>query len=162
MAERFIYNGLPSRVLFGAGTLAALPAEVERLGAKRALILTTPAQASMAEAFARALGPVAAGVFTGARMHTPTDVTDAALSHVRSTSADCLVAVGGGSTTGLGKALALRTDLPQIVVPTEQYPDGYVAEVVGGTTTSAPDAGRVTVEADAGADEVVVRITRVA
>ena len=31
--------------------------------------------------------------------------------------ADCLVALGGGSTTGLGKAIACRTDLPQIVDP---------------------------------------------
>ena len=37
---------------------------------------------------------------------------------MRETKADCLLSLGGGSTTGLGKALALRTDLPQIVVPT--------------------------------------------
>src|SRR5581483_8207770 len=28
------------------------------------------------------------------------------------------LSVGGGSTTGLGKAIALRLDLPQLVVPT--------------------------------------------
>jgi maleylacetate reductase len=47
-------------------------------------------------------------------MHTPIDATERALGLVRERAADALVAVGGGSTTGLGKAIALRTDLPQI------------------------------------------------
>jgi maleylacetate reductase len=51
-------------------------------------------------------------------MHTPVDVTNEALALVRKTKADGLVAIGGGSAIGLAKALALRTDLPQIVVPT--------------------------------------------
>src|SRR3546814_2111617 len=51
-------------------------------------------------------------------MHTPVDVTERALQEVVEARADCLITVGGGSTTGLGKALALRTGLPQIVVPT--------------------------------------------
>ena len=140
---RFAVTVAPVRVRFGESALDVIAEEVVRLGCRRALILTTPAQASMAEAFARALGPVAAGVFTGARMHTPTDVTDAALSHVRSTSADCLVAVGGGSTTGLGKALALRTDLPQIVVPTT-YAGSEATAILGQT-----EAGRKTTITDA-------------
>ena len=40
----FVYNGLPSRVIFGAGSIAQLPAELDRLGAKRALLLSTPEQ----------------------------------------------------------------------------------------------------------------------
>jgi maleylacetate reductase len=51
-------------------------------------------------------------------MHTPVDVTAEAIEHARSVEADCLVALGGGSTTGLGKAIAYQTDLPQIVIPT--------------------------------------------
>ena len=51
-------------------------------------------------------------------MHTPVDVTEAALEAVRSSSANGILSVGGGSTTGLGKAIALRLDLPQLVVPT--------------------------------------------
>jgi maleylacetate reductase len=51
-------------------------------------------------------------------MHTPVEVTAEALEHAKAVEADCLVALGGGSTTGLGKAIAYQTDLPQIVVPT--------------------------------------------
>ena len=56
--------------------------------------------------------------FARATMHTPVEVTEAAVEEARAAGADCLVAVGGGSTTGLGKAIAFRTDLPQIVIPT--------------------------------------------
>ena len=44
----FVYNGLPARVVFGAGALARLPEELDRLGAKRALVLSTPEQAASA------------------------------------------------------------------------------------------------------------------
>ena len=51
-------------------------------------------------------------------MHTPTNVTEAALTAVSSVQADGILAIGGGSAIGLSKAIALRTDLPQIVIPT--------------------------------------------
>src|SRR3546814_11182085 len=65
-------------------------------------------------------------------MHTPVDVTERALQEVVEARADCLITVGGGSTTGLGKALALRTGLPQIVVPTT-YAGSEVTSLLGQT-----------------------------
>ena len=114
----FVYNGLPARVIFGFGTLAQLPAEIDRLGLKRVIVLATPQQIVDAERTALSLGGLAAGVFAGAAMHTPIEVTERALAAVETMQADGTVAIGGGSTTGLGKAIALRTGLPQIVVPT--------------------------------------------
>src|SRR5205823_9441979 len=70
---------------------------------------------------------------TGAVMHTPVEVTGRAMETVRDLRADCLVAIGGGSTTGLGKAIALRTDLPQIVLPTS-YAGSEMTPVVGQTS----------------------------
>ncbi|KAG6834274.1 hypothetical protein H0H93_010735, partial [Arthromyces matolae] len=46
--------------------------------------------------------------------------------------ADCVVSVGGGSTIGLGKAIALRTDLPQIVIPTT-YAGSEATPIIGQT-----------------------------
>jgi alcohol dehydrogenase class IV len=66
-------------------------------------------------------------------MHTPVEVTERAMETVREVRADCLVAIGGGSTTGLGKAIALRTDLPQIVLPTS-YAGSEMTPVVGQTS----------------------------
>jgi alcohol dehydrogenase class IV len=65
-------------------------------------------------------------------MHTPVEVTEQAMQKVRETGADCTVALGGGSTTGLGKAIALRTDLPQIVIPTT-YAGSEATPILGET-----------------------------
>ena len=51
-------------------------------------------------------------------MHTPVEVTEKAMRLAGAMNADCIVAIGGGSTTGLGKAIALRTDLTQFAIPT--------------------------------------------
>ncbi len=132
MQDRFVYTAHPARVVFGAGTLAVLPDEVAALGCRRALVLATPQQeATGAEIVAR-LGPLAAGLFSGAAMHTPVTVTERALEALRGANADCTVAIGGGSTTGLGKAIALRTDLPQIVIPTT-YAGSEMTPILGET-----------------------------
>ena len=112
----FHYNSNPARVIFGTGTLSQLPDEVARLGLKRALVLSTPHQKADAEAVAAELGSLAAGVFAEAAMHTPVEVTERALAAYAATGADCVVAIGGGSTIGLGKAIALEAPIPQIVV----------------------------------------------
>lgn len=128
----FIYNANPSRVIFGSGTLSRLSDEVARLGAARAIILSTPEQASEAETLARQIGGQSAGIFSGARMHTPADVTERAMAAVSDAGADCLVALGGGSTIGLAKAIALRTDLPQIAIPTT-YAGSEATPILGET-----------------------------
>ncbi|MBZ4016797.1 maleylacetate reductase and hydroxyquinol 1,2-dioxygenase domain-containing protein, partial [Streptomyces purpurogeneiscleroticus] len=140
----FTYSSQPARVLFGAGTLSRLPGEVARLGAGRALVLTTPGRTDLARRTREILGTAAAGEFTGAAMHTPVDVTERAVAVARELAADCLVAVGGGSTTGLAKAVSARTGLPQVVVPTT-YSGSEVTPVLGETengvktTRSAPE-----------------------
>jgi alcohol dehydrogenase class IV len=128
----FTYEGLPSRVLFGWGTSSQARAEVKALGCARALVLSTPEQRPAAERLAAALGSAGAGVFSEAAMHTPVTVTDLAMAEVRQLGADCTVAIGGGSTIGLGKAIALRTDLPQLVIPTT-YAGSEMTPVLGET-----------------------------
>ncbi len=128
----FTHTGLPSRVVFGSGTVAQLPAEVERLGISRALVLSTPPQEGHARAIAAALGERVAGLLPVAVMHTPVDVSDRAVARARELGADGVVAVGGGSTVGLGKAIALRTDLPQVAVPTT-YAGSEMTTILGET-----------------------------
>lgn len=133
MIEPFVYQPLPVRVIFGAGTVAQVAAELERIGARRALVLSTPGRAeAQAQTIAASLGDHAAGVFAGAVMHTPVVVTERALAVVEERAADALVAIGGGSTTGLAKAIALRTDLPQIVLPTT-YAGSEMTPILGET-----------------------------
>jgi maleylacetate reductase len=132
MTRPFTFPGLTTRVVFGHGTLAQVPEEVDRLGHARALVLSTPQQEAQARALAAALGPRAAGVFAGAVMHTPVEVTEQALAAFRAAGADCVVALGGGSTTGLGKAIALRSGANQIVVPTT-YAGSEMTDILGET-----------------------------
>lgn len=143
MINAFAYSANPARILFGGGRLAELPAEIDRLGLQRVLVLATPQQAADAEALAEGLGDRVVGTFTRAAMHTPVEVTERALAVVAELEVDGLVAVGGGSTTGLAKAIAFRTDLPQIVAPTTYAGSemtGILGETEAGTkvTRSSP------------------------
>jgi len=130
--DSFTYTGLPTRVVFGTGTLARVRDEVERLAVTRALVLTTPSQVDHGQAVADRLGDRAAGVFSGAAMHTPVEVTLAALAELRGLGADGVVAIGGGSTIGLGKALAARTGVPQLAIPTT-YAGSEMTPILGET-----------------------------
>ena len=132
MTQAFTYSGSPAHIVFGNGASADVASWVEKLGCKRALVLSTPNQAADGGALAKALGPLAAGTFSGAAMHTPVEVTEAAMAKAKEVDADCVVALGGGSTTGLGKAIAWRTDLKQIVIPTT-YAGSEVTPILGQT-----------------------------
>ncbi len=130
--DRFAYVASPARVIFGSGTRAEVPAEVERLAIARALVLATPHQAALGNEIAAALGDRCVGVFAGAMMHTPIAVTEQALAAYRALGADGVVAIGGGSTIGLGKAIAVRTGAHQVVVPTT-YAGSEMTPVLGET-----------------------------
>jgi len=137
----FIYTGLPSRVIFGAGSIAQLPAEVERLGATRALLLSTPEQAESVRKVAASLGTRAAGIYDKAAMHVPIEIAEDARRVAKELGADCCVTVGGGSTTGLGKAIALTSDLPILAVPTT-YAGSEMTTIYGLTEGGAKKTGR--------------------
>jgi maleylacetate reductase len=130
--DTFAYHSQQYRVVFGAGTSARLGEEVERLGVRRALVLSTHEQREEGARLGAHLGSRLAGLFSGARMHTPVDVTDAAIEIVEAQEIDGLVAIGGGSTVGLGKALSLRTGLPHIAVPTT-YAGSEMTPILGET-----------------------------
>lgn len=119
-------------VRFGVEVRNDICSELAALNAKRALILSTPQQVDMAMELATTIGDHASGVFTRATMHTPVDVTEEAVDHAQSVRADSIVAIGGGSTIGLGKAIALRTGLPQIAIPTT-YAGSEATPILGQT-----------------------------
>ena len=132
MTRAFTFPGLTTRVVFGSGTLAQAGDEVARLGHSRALVLSTPHQASEAQALADRLGPLSAGIFAEAAMHTPVAVTERAVRAYRDSGATVVVALGGGSTTGLGKAIAVRTGADQVVIPTT-YAGSEMTDILGET-----------------------------
>jgi alcohol dehydrogenase class IV len=137
----FVFDAKLPRVVFGAGAIARLAEEVERLGAERALVLCTPEQVASAERVAGMLGERSAGVFPGAVMHVPIEVAREAREAARRLGADCAVAVGGGSTTGLGKAIAMDSGLPIVAVPTT-YAGSEMTPIYGLTEAGVKKTGR--------------------
>jgi maleylacetate reductase len=138
----FAYTAAPQRVVFGPDAQGRVAGEITALGRSRAMIITTAEQTPAGAALLAALGPLGAGHYPGAVMHTPVEVTSHALTVLNTLQADCLVAIGGGSTTGLSKALALRTGLPQIVIPTS-FAGSEATPILGQT-----EAGRKTTLTD--------------
>ena len=114
----FRYKALPWNIVFGAGARNSLPEELAKPGYSRALVLATPNQKETGQEIVKLLGDKAAGLFDRAKMHVPVETLNLALAEAKRLDADCSVSVGGGSTTGLGKALAFHLGLPNIVLPT--------------------------------------------
>jgi alcohol dehydrogenase class IV len=141
MMKAFVYNAYAARVVFGAGSLQHLEREIDALGFARALVLSTPEQRDSAERVAALLGPRAAGVFDRAVMHVPIETARQAREEARRLGADCAVAIGGGSTTGLGKAIALDSGLPIIAIPTT-YAGSEMTPVYGITEGGIKKTGK--------------------
>jgi len=137
----FVYTSVAQRVVFGPGALAQLPAEIEKLGATKALVLSTPEQAADAQRVADRLGARAVGVFARAVMHVPIETAREAREVARRLGADCAVAIGGGSTTGLGKAIAMDSGLPIIAIPTT-YAGSEMTPIYGITEAGIKKTGR--------------------
>jgi maleylacetate reductase len=111
--REFTYTALPGRVVFGAGAARTqLGPELERLGARRLLLIAAEPELELARSLA---GPVAAE-FSEVRQHVPVEIARRATA--AAAGVDALLSVGGGSTTGTAKAVALETGLPIVAVPT--------------------------------------------
>lgn len=137
----FTYTTHSSRVVFGTGSMKLVQQEVETLGARRALVLCTPQQRDQAEEVASLLGPSSAGVFDGAQMHVPIENARRAREYAKDVGADCAIAIGGGSTIGLGKAIALESSLPIIAIPTT-YAGSEMTPIFGITEDGVKRTGR--------------------
>lgn len=113
----FTHETLPQRVVFAAGEApAAVVAEVEALGGSKVMLIASDRERELAD-------PIAAQLPVALRheevvMHVPLDIAQRARDAATASGADILVSVGGGSTTGLAKAVALTSGLPIIAVPT--------------------------------------------
>ncbi|MEU0878049.1 maleylacetate reductase and hydroxyquinol 1,2-dioxygenase domain-containing protein [Lentzea sp. NPDC005914] len=120
------------RVVFGSGTLGELREEIERLGRHRVLLLGGRGAGAAAARAESVLGELVAARFDGAAQHTPVEVSGQVMGLVRDQAVDCVVAVGGGTVTGLAKALAARAGIEQVIVPTT-YAGSEMTPVLGKT-----------------------------
>jgi maleylacetate reductase len=135
---RFTFSANPVRVIFGAGAIRQIGVEVDRLAFTRVALLCSKRYGAEVEAL---LGPRRIATIGEAVMHVPVEVVADALARIRSVAADGLVAVGGGSTIGLAKAVALETGLPILAVPTT-YGGSEMTSVWGLTEAGKKRTGR--------------------
>ena len=138
---RFTFDALPTRVVFGAGSFGQLSEEVDRLEAKRVLLVGTHGRAGLLERARDLLGRRVAEVFDQAEMHAPADVADRARIQAETTHADLIVTVGGGSAIGVAKAVAFTTSLPILAVPTT-YSGSEATPIWGTTRNGIKETGR--------------------
>ncbi|HYW75629.1 MAG TPA: maleylacetate reductase [Gammaproteobacteria bacterium] len=139
--EPFVYQAVPMRIVFGHGSAAQLGDETDGLGLTRILVLSTPGRRGLAEELSAGLGRRVVGIHARARMHVPAVTVDAAQQAALQARADGLLAVGGGSTTGLAKGVALVTGLPIVAVPTT-YSGSEATPIWGITDNGAKRTGR--------------------
>ncbi|MEU3936543.1 maleylacetate reductase [Streptomyces sp. NPDC029044] len=131
---RFEHENLTQRVVFASGEAAArVRAEVERLGASRVMVIAAAAEAELAKAVTADLPVVLR--WDEVVMHVPVEVAERARAAAAAHGADLLLSVGGGSTTGLAKAIARTSGLPILAVPTTYA--GSEATSVWGLTERA-------------------------
>jgi maleylacetate reductase len=141
MGLTFEHVTLGQRVLFGTGAAAArLASEVARLGAQRVMVITS--DRARETAYTVAADVEVALWHHDVVMHVPLETAEKARAAAGEHGIDLLVCVGGGSTTGLAKAIALTTSLPIVAVPTTYA--GSEATSVWGLT----EANRKTTGAD--------------
>lgn len=143
---QFVHDTLGQRVVLGSGLVAeAVATEVERLGAGPAMLIAAEPEAALADRVAAGLesaGLEVAVRWGEVRQHVPLELARRARAAAADAGVQVVVSVGGGSTTGLAKAVAMEQDVQVVAVPTT-YAGSEATDVWGltdeGTKTTGSD-----------------------
>lgn len=141
MSMSFVHDVPASRVVFANGSIDQVGAEVERLGCSRVMLISGGPEAQYASIIEEQLGDRCVARFTDVVMHVPVEVVANAAEVASASDADCLIALGGGSSTGMAKAIALELELPILAVPTT-YAGSEMTSIWGLTENSRKTTGR--------------------
>jgi maleylacetate reductase len=139
--EPFVYDALPGRVVFANGAFDRVPDELDRLGVTRILLIADRSGLAWADRLAETLGDRLVGRIDDVRVHVPVERAHAARTLARQADADAIVTIGGGSATGLGKAVALENPIPILAVPTT-YAGSEMTPIWGLTEGARKQTGR--------------------
>ena len=138
----FVYDQPTRRVVFGAGSIKRLREEAQRLGITRAVVISMPAEQRFAEQAHAQLGDLSAGIYPEVvAQHVPIEMLRKAREDAKAMGADGYVAIGGGSSVGVGKGLALETGLPIVAIPTT-YAGSEMTNIYGITEAGIKKTGR--------------------
>ena len=139
--QAFTYESAGGRVVFANGAFSRVPDEIDLLGASRVLLVADRSGRRWADELAANLGWRLAARIDDVRVHVPLEDAEAARRMARDSSADVVVTIGGGSATGLAKAVALELGLAIVAVPTT-YAGSEATPIWGLTADSRKETGR--------------------
>jgi maleylacetate reductase len=137
----FARTSLPGRIIFGDGAVGLLACELDQRDLRRAMLVVASHDASLAERGRNVLGERLQVHWDEVWQHVPLELAQRATSAATAAGIDVLVAIGGGSTTGLGKAIAVATGLPLAVVPTT-YAGSEMTPIYGLTSDNEKKTAR--------------------
>lgn len=137
----FVHTEVPNRVVFGAGARWRLGEEVDRLAITRVVVVSGSRSKAFAEELGDACGNRVVGVLPDAVMHVPSQLAEKTAATVADLGADGIIAVGGGSAIGLAKAVARRTELAVVALPTS-YSGSEMTPIWGETEGGVKTTGR--------------------
>ena len=141
MIESFVHEQAATRVVFGIGKVAELAHELDRLDGKRALVIASRSGRDAAGSALEGLGERLAHLVVGVRAHVPIDDVESTRDVADRVDADCLIAIGGGSSIGLAKGVALERTVPIVAVPTT-YSGSEMTAQYGITSQGRKRTGR--------------------
>ena len=118
MPVSFTRDTQPGRIVFREGAIDDVGAELARIDTTRAMLIAAEYDDRLTEHAQRAVGTRLQVVWDEVRQHVPRELAERATAAAIDKGVDALVTVGGGSTIGLGKAVAVQTGLPLVCVPT--------------------------------------------
>jgi maleylacetate reductase len=151
MPPPFARSSLPGRIVFGDGALGRLGHELDQQNLRGAMLIAADYDGRLAGQGRAALRDLVRLSWGEVRQHVPRELAERATAAAISAGADALVAIGGGSTTGLGKAVAVSTGLPLVVVPTT-YAGSEMTPIYGLTS----DGDKKTARDDRALPRIVV------
>ena len=137
----FTFESQASRVVFGPGCLAQLSVELDRLGAKRVMLVSSGGRSAMAEKATSFAGGRIVESFDQAIPHVPQHIANSAREAASSCDVDCIVALGGSSAIGVAKAVALESAIVILAIPTT-YAGSEMTPIWGLTREGRKETGR--------------------
>lgn len=139
--NRFIHATPATRVVFGTGSRREVAAEVELLGAARALLIGGGHESGVLAEISAALGARLAGTFGEVVMHVPVEAVQRGVEAARTAGVDLLIPVGGGSAVGMAKAIARELGTAILAVATT-YAGSEMTPIWGLTENARKVTGR--------------------
>lgn len=139
MSINFDHQTLGQRVLFGREQAVENTVKaVKEIGANKILLIADAFAMDLSDRIAAEL-PVVERIHEIVQ-HVPAQNADSATALAEQAGADAIITIGGGSSTGLAKIVALRTGIPIVAIPTT-FAGSEATNVWGMTEQSRKSTG---------------------